>query len=509
LPEVPEGSPVSEEILINSTPTESRVALVADGVLQEVWLDRASCHQYVGNIYKGTVCRVLPGMQAAFIDIGMNRTAFLHASDIYRTDASPSNEPGTEIDLPGDQREVRVVPPINTMISERSEVFVQVSKDPIGSKGARLTAQLSIPSRFLVLLPDCEHIGISARIEDENERSRLIQLVSALRADEHCGFIIRTNAQAVDESVLAEDMTYLQKKWQSIKSKMITAGPGECVNEELPMALKALRDLMHSKTERVRIDSPTTYDQALKFTKNFIPAYTQRIEHHDSDNPLFDLYGIETEIEKALDRNSPLKSGGYLVIDQTEAMTTIDVNTGGFVGNYNQEETIFKTNLEAARSIARQLRLRNLGGIIIIDFIDMVDEEHRNKVLESLKEALKKDHARTSVCEFSPLGLVEMTRKRSSESLGHLLCKPCGSCSGRGSVKSTETVSQEVFRQVTRSGQKFKSSNMRVMASTDVVNHILDEQLSMVHELEKLIGMPIQFQSDDHYTREQFDVVLL
>jgi ribonuclease G len=448
-------------------------------------------------------------MQAAFIEIGLHRTAFLHVSDIYRAETIPPGIAGEVKNVSGDQQELPVLPPINTLVSEQSNIFVQVSKDPIGSKGARLTAQLSIPSRFLVLLPDCDHIGISARIEDESERSRLSNLVSELRGDENCGFIVRTNAEAVDEAVLAEDMNFLHKKWQLIKSRMITAQPGECISEELSVPLKAIRDLMHSEIESVRIDSRKTFEQAIEFTEHFVPDFTQRIQYHDSEKPIFDLYGIEEEIDKALDRYASLKSGGHLVIDQTEAMTTIDVNTGGYIGHHSQAETIFRTNLEAASTIARQLRLRNLGGIIIIDFIDMDDEEHRNKVIESLNEALKNDPARTRVCGFSPLGLVEMTRKRNSESLGHILCNPCDTCSGRGNVKSTETVSQEVFRQVSRSGQKFKSSNLRVMASPDVVNHILDEQLSTVQELEELIGMPIQFQGEGHYSREQFDVVLM
>jgi ribonuclease G len=429
---------VSEEILINSSPSESRIAIVDDGVLQEVWLERAGCHQYVGNIYKGTVSRVLPGMQAAFIDIGLDRTAFLHASDIYLPKSKAGASKNEALENASPQVDRAETPPINALITEQSEVFVQVTRDPLGTKGARLTTQLSIPSRFLVMLPDSEMIAISARIEDENERTRLQELVQSLRGDNDCGFIVRTNAEGADETVLASDIAFLQKAWKSTQSKMTMARPGDCVSEELPMPLKALRDLMHSEIKIVRIDSEETYLQSLEFVKHFIPAFTQRIHFHDSESPLFDLHAIEEEIERALERQSPLKSGGHLVIDQTEAMITIDVNTGGYVGTYSQEETILKTNIEAATAIARQLRLRNLGGIIVIDFIDMVNEDHRNQVLNALTVSLKNDRAKTRVCTFSPLGLVEMTRKRINESLGHLLCEPCSTCSGSGSIKRPE-----------------------------------------------------------------------
>jgi ribonuclease G len=493
---------VSEEILINITPTESRVAMVENGVLQEVWLDRVSLYRHLGNVYKGTVSRVLPGMQAAFVDVGLERTAFLHASDIYRVNQEKVTE--------DDQVDPPPVPPINELVIQGSEVIVQVIKDPMGTKGARLTTNLSIPSRFLVLLPDCDTIGISQRIEDEEERQRLKDIIQTLRpAGERLGYIVRTNAERMDEFTLAADMRYLYKVWQTISDRIITAKAGECIYEDLSMPVKALRDLMHGDVEKVRVDSEQTHEQLLGFVRSFIPDWTDRIERYDSDRPIFDLYGVEDEINQALHRQTRLKSGGYLVFDQTEAMTTIDVNTGAFVGHRTLEETIYKTNLEAAQAIARQLRLRNLGGIIIIDFIDMTDEEHKRQVMRTLEKALEKDHARTSICELSSLGLVEMTRKRTSESLGHMLCETCPECAGRGSIKSAETVCLEVFREIMRSGQQFEANRLQVMASPVVVDHILDELSTTVAELEELIGRSIRFQSEEQYTQEQFDVVLL
>ncbi len=493
---------MSEEILINVTPRETRVAVVENGVLQEIWLDRASHYGYVGNIYKGTVSRVLPGMQAAFVDIGLERTAFLHASDIARIDRERMT--GQLPDAPSRE------PPIGELVREGSQVIVQVIKDPLGTKGARLTTNLSVPSRFLVLLPGNSHIGVSARIEDAQERSRLQDLVGRLRpADSGNGYIVRTNAEAVDDFALSADMAYLAKVWTRIQEKSVSANPGEVVYEDLSLPLRALRDLMHSQVDRVRVDDETTYLKLREFVSRFIPEWLSRIEHYAVDRPVFDVYGVEDEIENALHRTTPLKSGGTLVIDQTEAMTTIDVNTGGFVGHRTLEETIYKTNLEAAHAIARQLRLRNLGGIIIIDFIDMQDAEHREQVMRALQRALERDPVRTSVTELSSLGLVEMTRKRTRESLGHVMCEPCAICNGRGSVKTAETVCLEVFREIMRSGRQFEAEKLLVLASPSVVDLVLDEHSTTVAELEELIGKSIRFQREEQYTQELFDVVLL
>lgn len=489
---------MSAEILINVTPRETRVAMVENGLLQEVSLERNSHVGYLGNIYKGTVSRVLSGMQAAFIDIGLERAAFLHASDIYRVEREQ---------MPDD---APLEPHIASLVREGGEVVVQVIKDPLGSKGARLSTHLSIPSRFLVLLPESETIAVSARIEDEAERDRLRNLLATLR--EHKGkhgYIVRTNAENVNEFALSADMSYLQKIWESIVEQTRSSKPGECIYEDLSMPLRALRDHMHEEMEKVRIDSHEEFEHLKDFTSKFLPAWTQRIEYYSAERPIFDLYGIEDEIDHALRRTTPLKSGGCLVIDQTEAMTTIDVNTGSYVGHRTLEETIYKTNLEAAQAIARQLRLRNLGGIIIIDFIDMHDEEHKRQVVLALERALARDHAKTNICELSSLGLIEMTRKRTTESLGHVLCEPCPVCSGRGVLKSAETVCLEIFREIMRSSRQFEASRLLVVASGVVVDKILDDQSTTVAELEEVIGKSIRFQREDQYNQEQFDVVLL
>lgn len=489
---------MSEEILINSTPSETRVALVENGMLQEVWLERASHSAYMGNIYIGEVSRVLPGLQAAFVDIGLERTAFLHARDMVRRNPLTAEDDDSPEPL------------IAELLRPGEMVIVQVIKDPLGSKGARLTTNISIPSRFLVLLPDCETVGVSVRIDEEQERARLKELVHTLRDDEQGhGYIVRTNAEGVNDFALSADMVYLGKVWQSIKERSENSSVISCIYEDLSLPLKALRDMMHEKVDRVRIDSTEVLQRARDFARRFVPDWLERIEEYAIERPIFDSFGVEDEIEQALMPTAHLKSGGYLVFDQTEAMTTIDINTGGYVGHRNLEETIYKTNLEATQAIARQLRLRNLGGIIIIDFIDMADEEHRRQVMRSLERVLERDHAKTSVNEFSPLGLVEMTRKRTTESLERRLCVPCPTCSGRGTIKSTETVCLEIFREIVRSSRQFEASKLMVLASSQVVERILDEQSSTVAELEELIGKSIRFQREDQYSQEQFDVVLL
>jgi ribonuclease G len=493
---------MSQEILINVTPTESRVAVVENGMLQEIWLDRASHFGYVGNIYKGTVKRVLPGMQAAFVEIGLDRTAFLHVSDIHRVDRERMT--GQTPDAPTPE------PPIHELVREGAQVVVQVIKDPLGTKGARLTTNLSVPSRFLVLLPGTSHIGVSTRIEDEQERARLQRLVGQLRQEgNRCGYIVRTNAETVDDFALSADMAYLGKVWMSIEEKIAQSKAGECIYEDLSLPLRALRDLMHHEVDRVRVDHGDTFQQISNFVSRFVPDWLPRIEQYSSERPIFDVYGIEDEVDNALHRHVPLKSGGHLVIDQTEAMTTIDVNTGGFVGHRTLEETIYKTNLEAAQAIARHLRVRNLGGIIIIDFIDMHEADHQAQLMKTLKRALGRDTVRTSVSELSRLGLVEMTRKRTRESLGHVMCEPCHVCNGRGALKTPETVCLEVFRELMRSGRQFEASKLLVLASPSVVNLILDEHSTTVAELEELGGKSIRFQVEEQYTQEQFDVVLL
>jgi ribonuclease G len=493
---------MTEEILINVTPREARVGVVENGMLQEVHIERSSRRGYVGNIYCGRVRRVMPGMQAAFVDIGLERSAFLHAADMAQT--ALTSDP-----IEGAAAAGAAPPSITELVHEGQRVVVQVIKDPIGSKGARLSTNLSVPSRYLVLLADSATLGVSVRIEDAAERERLREVLARLAAGTGCGLIARTNAEGLDEAALAEDVAYVVKVWKTVADAIAQASPGERVYEEPPLPLRVLRDLMHDEIEKVRVDSRETFERTLDFAQHFMPELAARIEHYSGERPIFDLYGVEDEIQKALRKEVPLKSGGYLVIDQTEAMTTIDVNTGAYLGTRNLEETAFRTNLEAAQAAARQLRLRNLGGIIIIDFIDMDDDEHKRQVLRTLEKALLRDHAKTTVYAMSPLGLVEMTRKRTTESLARQLCEPCPVCTGRGILKTAETVGYEIFREITRAVRQFDAEKLLVLASPRVVTRMLEEEAVAVTELETFIGKSIRFQPEEQYGQEQFDVVLL
>ncbi|MDQ3159557.1 MAG: ribonuclease G [Pseudomonadota bacterium] len=502
---------MSEELLVNVTPRETRVAVVENGMLQELHIERGSQRGVVGNIYKGKVQRVMPGMQAGFVDVGLERGAFLHANDIFRStqlDAGESDGAPSATPL---QAQV----PITELLRDGAEIIVQVVKDPIGSKGARLTTQISIPSRYLVLLPRSRVVGISARIEDEDERARLKALVAKLAPDGPVpgilkyGYIVRTNAEGQSEEALAEDIAYLGRAWDLVEQSSHSAKVGSCVYEDLTLPLRAVRDLIRRDVDKVRVDSRETCERLREFAARYMPALAEKIEHYTGARPVFDLYGVEDEIQRALNKEVPLKSGGTLVIDQTEAMTTVDVNTGSFLGQRNLEETVYRTNLEAAQSVARQLRLRNLGGIIIIDFIDMIDAEHRRQVLRTLEKSLLKDHAKTMVYDFSPLGLVEMTRKRTVESLERQLSEPCHECGGRGTVKTAETVTYEIFREIVRAVRQFDAPRLLVIASPHLVTRITEEESSAVAELEEFLGKSIRFQADSQYMQEQFDVVLL
>jgi ribonuclease G len=489
---------MSEELLINITPQETRIAFVENGVLQEMHIERARKRGLVGNVYRGRVCRVLPGMQAAFVDIGLERTAFLHASDIL-----------CENDNNSDSSE-RCVEQINNLLREGQEIVVQVAKDPLGTKGARLTTHISIPSRYLVYMPGSQHVGVSQRIEDETERERLKEGVrQAAEEVAPGGFIIRTAAEGANNEALEKDVLFLNKLWTEMQERVKGESDTRLIHEDMPLVMRTMRDLADADIEKVRIDSRETFLKVHKFATKFIPGLAGRIEHYSGERPIFDLYGVEDEIQKALGRKVMLKSGGYLIIDQTEAMTTLDVNTGAFVGHRNLEETIFKTNLESAQAIARQLRLRNLGGIIIIDFIDMEDAEHRRQVLRSLEKLLERDHAKTHLSEVSSLGLVQMTRKRTRESLEHILCESCPTCGGRGTLKTPETVCYEIYREIMREARQYDARQLLVLASQEVVDLLLDEESTSVAELEEFIGRPINFQVETLYTQEQFDVVLM
>lgn len=513
---------MSEEVLINVTPRETRVAIVENGVLQEVMIERTGNRSLVGNIYKGRVCRVLPGMQAAFVEIGLERSAFLHISDII----SPHLHHGKEQPAKTDS--------IYELLHEGQTLLVQVIKEPLGTKGARLTTQISIPSRYMVFVPYSSNtIGISTRIESAEERQRLKDIalqhtgmdkqalletqtneetlvMQPVSPPAHCnnfGFIIRTAAEGAKENLLCADMDFLCMLWKDIQEKEANAKPYSLIYKDLPLVLRTIRDLKGSLIEKVKIDSRETFQKVVNFAQKFMPDLVPQIEHYVGERPLFDIYAIDDEITKALDRNVPLKSGGYLVIDQTEAMTTIDVNTGAYVGSRNLEETIFRTNLEAAQAIARQLRLRNLGGIIILDFIDMEESEHKSQILRTLEKCLERDYAKSYLSEVSSLGLVQMTRKRTRESLEHVLCETCSTCGGRGSIKTVETICYEIFRALLRDARQFETQQFLVLASQKIVDMMLNEEYSSVLELEELIGCDIRFQVETSYLQEHYDII--
>jgi ribonuclease G len=492
---------MSEEILINVAPMETRVAVIDNGVLQEVYIERAEKRGLVGNIYKGKVVRVLPGMQAAFVDIGLERAAFIHAADIATVDEN------------GMESRTQNTPDIRSLVHEGKSLVVQVIKDPIGSKGARLTTHLSISSRFLVYMPFTNHIGISQKIENEQERQRLMDIVEQCLPtegrDRAGGFIVRTVAENAASEDIQADAMFLMKLWRDIKPGLGSFHVPNVIYNDLPLFVRTMRDAVKPGVEKVRIDSRDEYERLLQVAADYQPGTHTMVEHYDGARPIFDLYGVEEEIQKALERRVDLKSGGYLIFDQTEAMTTVDVNTGAFVGHHNQEETIFKTNLEAAQAIARQLRLRNLGGIIIIDFIDMKDAEHRRQVLRALEKATEKDHAKITINGMSELGLVQMTRKRTRESLARVLCEPCPACQGRGMLKSAESVSYEIFREILRSARTYDSDRLLVLASQEVIDRLLDEDSACVADLEDLTAKSIRFQVEQVYNREQYDIVPL
>lgn len=488
----------NQDILINWSPQETRVALVENGAVQELHIERTLERGLVGNIYLGRVARVLPGMQSAFIDIGLERAAFLHVADLHPWNGPrPDNTP---------------VVPIEKQVFEGQTLTVQVVKDPIGTKGARLSTQVSIAGRMLVFLPQDNHIGISQKIGSPEAREQLRARMTALAGppgEGHGGFILRTNAEDATDAELADDIAYLRKTWTAIRERAQLKPPGTLLHQDLNLAERVLRDFTTELTQAIRIDSKMQYDALKAFGAAYTPSAAGRLEHYKGERPIFDLFGIEEEIVRALGRRVDLKSGGYLIIDQTEALTTVDVNTGGYVGARNFDDTIFRTNLEAAGAIARQLRLRNLGGIIIVDFIDMTREEHRQSVLAELRKQLARDRTKTTVSGFTQLGLVEMTRKRTRESLQHMLCEPCPTCEGRGQVKTTRSVCYDILREILREARQFNPKEYRVIASAAVVEMLLDEESQHLAGLSDFIGKPISLSSEPSMTPEQYDIVLL
>ncbi|MCD6040074.1 MAG: ribonuclease [Gammaproteobacteria bacterium] len=474
---------MTQEILLNITPHEVRAALIEEGILQEIHIERRLKQGLLGNFYKGKVHRVLPGIQAAFIDIGLERAAFLHVSDIQNPAAK------------GDIRDV---------LKQGQEILVQVYKDSLGSKGVRVTTQFSLPGRYLVFVPGTQQLVISQKITNEFQRARLMQI---LMPDAAGGYIFRTAAaSAASEDIIMEGKL-LPVKWTQIVARSQQAKVGELVYAEIPMELRLLRDTVPDSIARIRVDQLAAVSQLCEFAKQHVPRLVSRIEYHASDQPIFDIYSVETQLQKALHRKVYLKSGGYLIFDQTEAMTTIDVNTGSFLGRSNQEETIFKTNRDAISVIAHQIRLRNLGGIIIIDFIDMSDSEHKAKLLQLLTAALAKDSARIEVSELSSLGLVQMTRKRTRESLERILCVSCPVCQHRGTVKSIDTMSYEILRELQQTAKNFPWPGFFIVVSLAIADYFLGKGEKMLSEIELLLGKPIKVRGDSSYVQEQYDIL--
>ena len=496
-----------QDILINWAPQETRVAIVENGALQELHVERALERGLVGNIYAGRVARVLPGMQSAFIDIGLERAAFLHVADVQVNGVTPRSE-----------HAAAPVTPIERLVFEGQTLTVQVIKDPIGSKGARLSTQISIAGRLLVFLPQDDHIGISQKIGSQELREQLRARMAALTAADAGngsgngaggGFILRTNAADASDAELADDIRYLRKTWGLVRERGFKSPPGTLLHQDLSLAERVLRDLAHDATQSIRIDSKLQFETLARFGRDFTPTAVAKLQHYNGERPIFDLFNIDEEIARALERRVDLKSGGYLILDQTEALTTVDVNTGGFVGARNFDDTIFKTNLEAAQAIARQLRLRNLGGIIIIDFIDMARDEHQAAVLAELKKQLARDRTKITVSGFTQLGLVEMTRKRTRESLAHMLCEACPVCHGKGQVKTARTVCYDILREILREARQFNPKEFRIIASASVVEMLLDEESQHLAGLSDFIGKPISLQAEPLGSPEQYDIVLL
>ena len=496
---------MQQDILINWSPQETRVAVVENGAVQELHVERTLERGLVGNVYLGKVARVLPGMQSAFIDIGLERSAFLHVADLWQRplegESLPAHRNG------GAQR------PIEKQVFEGQTLMVQVIKDPIGTKGARLSTQISVAGRMLVFLPQDEHIGVSQKISANLRdalRERVQQLARAAAPDGKTGgYILRTNAEDASDAELAEDIAYLRKTWTRIREAATRQPPATLLHEDLRLLQRVLRDLVGEGTQGIRIDSREQFDALMAFGREFMPAAAARLSHYRGERPIFDLFNVDDEIARALGRRVDLKSGGYLIVDQTEALTTIDVNTGGFIGTRNFDETVFKTNLEAAQAIARQLRLRNLGGIIVVDFIDMSLPEHQQAVLAEFRKQLARDRVKTQVGGFSHLGLVEMTRKRTRESLAQLLCEPCEQCQGSGRVRTARTVAYDVLREILREARQFNPREFRVVAAPAVIDMLIDEESQHLAGLPDFIGKPISLQAESAVGPDQYDIVLL
>jgi ribonuclease G len=483
---------MSSELLVNVTPQETRVAVIENGMLQELYLEREATRGILGNIYVGRVARVMSGMQAAFIDVGIERTGFLHVKDLMIA------------------HDLDVLPPISEVLHQGEKIIVQVVKEPVGTKGARLSGQISLAARNLVYLPDQVVAGVSQRLEDQGEKERLRAILEKLTLEKGVGggAIARTVAEGASEGELAMELEFLSKVWRKSLDMKASSKPPLCIYEDLPLCLRVLRDFVSDEVERIRIDSSEAFASATKFSDDMVPELSEKLELYAGERPLFDLYSVEDEIERALHRKVPLKSGGYLIVDPTEAMTTIDVNTGAYLGKHNLDDTLYKTNLEATSAIARQLRLRNIGGIVIVDFIDMVNEEHKRQVMRTLERSLARDRVKTHITDMSPLGLVEVTRKRTRDSLSHAMSEDCPVCSGRGRVKSAQTVCYQIFREIVRDFKQYQANKYMILASRDVIEYLLDEEASALADIQDFIERPLRLQVDTDYQREQYEIVL-
>lgn len=496
---------VEQEIIISITPQETRVALLENKVLAEIYFETAREKRIVGSVYKGRVSRVLPGMQAAFVDIGLEKAAFLYVSDVEGGSRPFSNGDlgdGDEAVLPEKRRSAAS---IDDLLSEGQEIIVQVAKEPLGRKGARITQHISLPGRNVVYLPTVDHVGVSRRIEDDQERSRLRELVEGLRTG-NGGFIVRTVSAGCGPDELRSEMEFLERMWEEIARKGKHTGAPNLLHADLDLVSRSIRDLYKPSVRRIAIDNPEEYRRVLDFVETLVPEARQSVELYSRPEPIFDFYGIEIEISRALEKRVWLKSGGYIVIEMTEALTAIDVNTGSFVGKRNLEETILKTNLEAAKEIAYQLRLRNIGGIIIIDFIDMEEEANRLKVFDTFRTEFQKDRARTNLLQISSLGLVEMTRKRVGESLGRSLSEPCPYCEGKGLVRSKSTVASEIFREIRRRRRQIPGAEVVVLANKEVVRFICEEERSGMEVLEQSIGKHVTLKVREDFHQEEFEL---
>lgn len=471
------------ELLLNITTHEVRAAFVADGMLQEIYIERRLRQGLVGNIYKGKVHRVLSGIQAAFVDIGLERAAFLHVSDLQNATADSN---------------------IRDLVRQDQEILVQVYKDSLGSKGVRVTTQLTISGRYLVFVPGMQRLTVSQRITDESVRTRLLQLFEPTSEG---GYVFRTAAATATSAELLAEKDHLPIIWSEVLKRSKQAKIGECIYTEIPIELRLLRDKANDSITRIRVDQAALVDEMREFAKHYVPHLVDNIEYHSGAQPIFDIYSIETQLQKALHRKVFLKSGGHLIFDQTEAMTTIDVNTGSFLGHNSQAETIFKTNIEAIQVIAHQVRLRNLGGIIIIDFIDMSDPKHKTEVLRLLTEALSKDSVKTEVSELSSLGLVQLTRKRTRESLERILCVSCPICQQRGTIKSLETMHYEILRELQQTARHFSWPGFLIVAAPPLIDYLCGGPVNRLQEIELELGRPVKLQVESTYSQEHYDIL--